>query len=34
VLDKGGDVMGARVVADIQKWVTLVRERNIQFDQN
>jgi hypothetical protein len=34
VLDKGGDVMGARVAADIQKWVTLVRERNIQFDQN
>ncbi len=33
-LDSGADVMRQRVSADIRKWVTLVRERNLQFDQN
>jgi len=33
-LDSGADVMRQRVAADIRKWVTLVRERNLQFDQN
>jgi tripartite-type tricarboxylate transporter receptor subunit TctC len=33
-LDQGAEVMRQRVSADIRKWVTLVRERNIQFDPN
>jgi len=33
-LDSGAGVMRQRVSADIRKWTTLVKERNLQFDQN
>ncbi len=33
-LDSGAQIMRDRVSSDIKKWVTLVKERNLQFDQN
>lgn len=33
-LDSGAEIMRQRVSADIRKWTALVKERNLQFDQN